>query len=170
MTPEELSKVLKSGDIVLGGAGVSPISDEILRQIGAVRLAGQTGQETLEAIIDWAKYGGVPKFHTGGVMPHEGLAFLDEDEVVLTPKHQKDFFAFFENLPNLKGVRDSLSLSNYGEGSSLANGGLNINGGFINIYGDVTNEQLNRVENIAKGDGISSLSKLLKMRGTRGRV
>lgn len=170
ITPEELERILKSGDIVVGGKGVSPISDDVLSRIGVVRLGGENRDDTLQQIMNWAKYGGVPKFHTGGIMPHEGLAFLDKDEVILTTQHQKDFFNFFESLPKVKSVMDYINLPNYNGSTANNAGGITIDGGLINIYGDVTDKQLDRVQDIAENQGLGMLTKALKMKGTGGRV
>jgi len=58
--------------------GVKPLSDKEREYLEKLRKIWKTGEKSSGGLI--------PEFHTGGVMPHTGLAYLQGGEVVTNPR------------------------------------------------------------------------------------
>ena len=175
ISPEQLEDMLKSGDIVLGETGVSPISDDILRMIGAVRLGGGTSQETLERIMGWARHGGVPQFKDGGVMDYTGLAMVhgsgSSSEVAFNSEQAKKLYNMVNNLPNSSSIQSMLPKINSNALKSLAKIAMTQNKGIIkidnlvNIEGNADEDIIPKIERVAKTSVLKELRKACNKKG-----
>lgn len=174
ISPEQLEKMLKSGDIVLGETGVSPISDDILRSIGAIRLGGRTSQETLERIISWARHGGIPQFSEGGIMDYTGLAMVhgsnSNTEVVFNSSQAKKLYNIVKDLPsssieNITPKINSNMLKSLARISMAQHQGTIKIDKLVNIEGNADEDIIPKIERVAKTSVLKELRKACNKKG-----
>ena len=174
LTPDELASMLRKGDIVLGEIGVNPISDDILRSIGAVRLGGITRQETLERIMSWARHGGIPQFSEGGIMDYTGLAMVhgsnSNTEVAFNSSQAKKLYNMVKDLPS-GGIENITPKINSNMLKSLARISMAQHQGIIkidklvNIEGNADKDIIPQIERVAKTSALKELRKACNKKG-----
>ncbi|WP_164509087.1 phage tail tape measure protein [Clostridium rectalis] len=168
LSSEELEKILREGDIVLGEKGVSPVSDDILRAIGVIRLGGVTSKETLERIIAWASHGGVPQFSEGGVMDYSGLAMVhgsqSNSEVIFNSSQAKKLYSVVKNLPNGDNLACMFPKINTNSMPENGNGVIKIRN-LLNVEGNVDENIFPKLKSVLKNDVLKELRKAYNKRG-----